>query len=104
MHEFQGDLLIGGLAIRNLHGTLSEAPAPAGQQWSGQFEVEPAQQEVLEVGRQYLLMLDDGRNAEVMVTEVHAEPHEQAVICDFEPWRDRPCGAVQDGPRGRRPR
>lgn len=84
MHEFHGDLLIGGLAIRHLHGEIEEG---RGKKWSGHFEIEPSQEEVVEIGRQYLLMLDDGRNAEVMVTSVHPEPKEQAVVCDFEPWQ-----------------
>jgi hypothetical protein len=85
MHEFHGDLLIGGSAIKHLHGTLEEGEQTGGKQWSGRFQIEPSQEEVLEIGRQYLLMLDDGRNAEVIVTHVHPEPQEQAVVCEFEP-------------------
>ncbi len=85
MHEFHGDLLIGGLAIRHLHGTLEEGEPTGDKQWSGRFQIEPFQEEVLEIGRQYLLMLDDGRNAEVIVTHVHPEPQEQAVVCEFRP-------------------
>jgi hypothetical protein len=89
MREFHGDLLIGGLAIRHLHGTLDEGEATVGaggKQWSGQFEIEPSQEEALEIGRQYLLLLDDGSNAEVMVTHVHPERQQQAVVCEFGPW------------------
>ena len=86
MHEFHGDLLIGGLAIRHLHGTLEEGEQAGEKSWSGQFQIEPAQEEALEVGRQYLLLLDDGRNAEVMVTHVRPEPQEQSVLCEFGPW------------------
>ena len=89
MHEFHGDLLIGGWAIRHLHGTLDEGTAEQTTRWSGRFEVEPSQEDALEVGRQYLLLLDDGRNSEVMVTQVHTEPQQQTVVCDFEPWSDR---------------
>ena len=88
MHEFHGDLLIGGFAIRSLHGELDEAPDDTSSEWSGHFEIEPSQKEVLEVGRQYLLMLDDGRNAEVVVTSVHNEPDQDALVCDFQPWHD----------------
>lgn len=89
MHEFHGDLLVGGWAIRHLHGQLDEGDATDTRQWSGRFEIESSQEEALEVGRQYLLILDDGRNAEVVVTHVHAEPRKQAVFCDFGPWHDR---------------
>lgn len=85
MREFHGDLLIGGLAIRHLHGTLEEGDPASGKHWSGQFEIEPSQEEVLEIGRQYLLLLDDGSNAEVMVTSVHPEAQAQSVVCDFGP-------------------
>ena len=88
MHEFHGDLLIGGVAIRQLHGTLDEGPDEDSAEWSGHFEIEPSQEEVLEVGRQYLLMLDDGRNAEVVVTGVHAEPQQSGLVCDFQPWHN----------------
>ena len=67
MQKFHGDLLIGGLAIRHLEGTLVEGASAQQREWSGQFQLESSQEEVLEIGRQYLLMLDDGRNAEVMV-------------------------------------
>ncbi|MCG8451438.1 MAG: hypothetical protein MI725_17870 [Pirellulales bacterium] len=86
MRDFHGDLLIGGLAIRHLHGTLDEGDEENVQAWSGRFEIESLQEESLEVGRQYLLLLDDGRNAEVVVTHVHAEPEQTTVVCDFEPW------------------
>ena len=84
MHSFHGDLLIGGLAIKNLDGEIDGDETSSQQAaWEGQFKVDPCQTEVLELGRQYLLILDDGRNREVMLTEID-EQADDAVVCRFE--------------------
>ena len=91
VHRFHGDLLIGGMAIRHLDGMLDTGPRESSKEWSGNFKLERAQEDAVEIGRQYLLLLDDGRNAEVMVTEVQGNPDEEdSVICAFEPWARKP--------------
>ena len=85
MVEFHGDLLMGGCVLRNLHGTLEETSPGDAPAWSGHFEIDSTQKESVEVGRQYLLMLEDGRNAEVMVTNVNDQPQQSSLICDFGP-------------------
>jgi hypothetical protein len=93
MHTFHGDLLIGGMAILNVNGlfeqssVLADSPSP---EWSGQFTIDRCQQDDLELGRQYLLLLDDGRNREVMLTDIHpVDDDEASVICEFADCRCR---------------
>ena len=83
MQEFHGNLLIGGLAIKNLDGVLDRQAEADHESWSGQFEVEPFQKDVLEIGRQYLLMLDDGQNHEVVITEIVPGEEGGHVMCQF---------------------
>jgi hypothetical protein len=83
MTEFHGDLLIGGLAVKDVDGMLASDSLEAAESWVGRFAIDPCQQEVLETGRQYLLILDDGRNREVMLTEIHADD-EGSVVCEFQ--------------------
>ena len=84
MRSFHGNLLIGGLAVKNLDGMLEESANGDTPIWSGQFTVDPCQRDVLEVGRQYLLILDDGRNREVVLTDMNAEQEDRPVVCAFE--------------------
>jgi hypothetical protein len=90
MLAFHGDLLIGGMAVKNLEVVLEDGSADPSAMWCGQFTVDPCQQEVLELGRQYLLMLDDGRNREVVLTDIQAANDEESVVCEFDDcvrWR-----------------
>jgi len=84
MQTFQGNLLIGGLALNNVEGILCDDESGTPANWSGQFRIDPCQHEVLEIDRQYLLMLDDGRNREVVLTEIQVESEDGAVVCVFE--------------------
>ena len=87
MHTFHGDLLIGGMAIKNLDGVLEEGTCDHPEPWHGQFETSQQYSSALELGRQYLLILDDGRNREVMLTEIGEAPQEDSVICEFAACR-----------------
>jgi hypothetical protein len=84
MQTFQGNLLIGGLALNNVEGMLCDDESDTPSNWSGQFRVDLCQHEALEIDRQYLLMLDDGRNREVVLTEIQVESEDGAVVCVFE--------------------
>ena len=84
MQTFQGNLLIGGLALNNVEGMLCDDESGAPSNWSGKFRVDLCQHEALEIDRQYLLMLDDGRNREVVLTEIQVESEDGGVVCAFE--------------------
>ncbi len=77
MVRFRGDLLLGGAAIRDLDGTM------AGERWTGQFAVPRRSQSLLETGRPYLLLLDDGRSGQVMLTRVNERPGD-VVLVEFQ--------------------
>lgn len=86
MHTFHGNLLIGGMAIRDLDGVLEEGTTDVPQAWRGKFETSPQFSEALQIGRQYLLELDDGRNREVVLTEIDAGS-ENSLVCEFAACR-----------------
>ena len=84
MQRFLGELLMGGVRLRDLTGSMLDVPAGNGAFWSGFFLVDVQQQPLFERGRPYLLMLDDGRQGQVVVTEL--EPVEGgAMRVEFEP-------------------
>lgn len=86
MASFHGDLLIGGAALRNLDGELRVDQPSAKQSpphWSGTFSVKSEDRELLEIGRQYLLILDDGRKEKVVLTEIR-DGSEQSCDVTFD--------------------
>lgn len=91
MQFFHGDLLIGGVTFRRLHGQLKlEEPSPDSSDWrlAGQLELTRNQVEALELDRLYRLELEDGRAGAVVVSRVDAS--EIGAVIDFEPPRRRP--------------
>ena len=68
MSEFHGRLLIGGMTLGNLFGTL-EQESPS-QTCQGEILIDPSQNEYLESGRPYRLELEDGRAAQIVLTRV----------------------------------
>ena len=78
MHEFHGDLLIGGARLKSLHGELeAELPTPTAEkshEWvlGGHLHLTPQEWESIGANRQYRLELDDGRAAQVVITRVIA--------------------------------
>jgi hypothetical protein len=89
MHEFHGDLLIGGARLKSLHGELEEEqPMPTSgesHEWwlGGHLHLTPEEWESIGPNRQYRLVLDDGRVAQVAITRVISQ-NEKEVVVDFE--------------------
>jgi hypothetical protein len=87
MHAFHhGELLIGGMALRHLHGELEqEEPLTDSSCWrlAGKLRVSPQHQNQLELQRQYLLKIDDGREGLVELTSVTQS--DNALEADFRP-------------------
>jgi hypothetical protein len=87
MHAFHhGELLIGGMALRHLHGELEqEEPLTDSSCWrlAGKLRVSPQHQSQLELQRQYLLKIDDGREGLVELTSVTQS--DDALEADFRP-------------------
>jgi hypothetical protein len=75
MAEIHGQLLIGGLRLRDLVGTLElESTSDSRPRWSGQLLLDLEQGRLLETERPYRLELDDGRAGQVIVARVEAIP------------------------------
>ena len=89
MHAFHhGELLIGGLALRHLHGELQrEELAANSHDWLlyGQLHVSVKHGSQLELRRQYLLKIDDGREGIVELTSL--TPADGDLLADFRPTK-----------------
>lgn len=89
MHAFQhGELLIGGMALRHLQGELEqEEPSASSRGWllAGKLHVSTLDATQLELERQYLLKLDDGREGLVELTRLSAGDGD--LLADFRPRR-----------------
>ena len=84
MVKFQGDLLLGGSALRDLQGVLQTNSDTGAIYWAGQFQIQKQNQPTLEVGRPYLLLLDDGRSSRVVVTQCEEDQSQDALNVHFE--------------------
>jgi hypothetical protein len=87
MHPFQrGELLIGGLALRQLRGELEhEEPSRNSSSWllSGKLRFSAQHGSQLELERQYLLRIDDGREGLVELTSFTTTDGD--LLADFRP-------------------
>jgi len=87
MHAFErGELLIGGMALRQLQGELEqEDPLTDSSCWllSGKLRMSAQQGGQLELKRQYLLKVDDGREGLVELTSMSATDGD--LVADFRP-------------------
>ncbi|MEM8678102.1 MAG: hypothetical protein AAGF97_02000 [Planctomycetota bacterium] len=79
MSGFRGDLLLGGARLRALDGDLTEFPSGHEAVWAGEFRLTHDQANQVEVGRPYLLILDDGRGGKVELTDLATEEDGQAL-------------------------
>lgn len=71
MSEFHGDLLIGGMTLKNLSGTLEEEASAESALWRGELSIEPQQSQLLESGRPYRLEFEDGRAGKIVILKVN---------------------------------
>ncbi len=85
MNRFHGDLLLGGVRLRELDGEIEEDLCVDEELWSGKFRIGREQQSLVEVGRPYLLILDDGRSGRVEVTGIDGALGEDAAVVEFRP-------------------
>lgn len=87
MHDFEGDLLIGGLRLQHLHGELQhEDPADENGDWqlAGRLSLCPDEQRLLELNRRYRLQLEDGRAGAVVISRIEANAPDR-VVAEFQP-------------------
>jgi hypothetical protein len=87
MHAFQhGELLIGGMALRHLQGELEkEEPTRNSSAWllAGKLRLSSQHGGQLELERQYLLRIDDGREGLVELTSL--KDSDGDLLADFRP-------------------
>jgi hypothetical protein len=87
MHDFHGDLLIGGMRLRHIHGELEEEhPDGSAHEWvlTGHLHLSPEQSQQLETDRRYRLLLEDGRAATVVLSRITPEKPDETLV-DFQP-------------------
>jgi hypothetical protein len=89
MHEFEGDLLIGGMRLSHLHGELElEAHEDRALDWdfSGRIVFTPEECQCLECARRYRLVLADGRAGLVVLSRL--EPLDDGhIVGEFLPQK-----------------
>lgn len=85
MTFFEGDLLSGDLALRNVQGMVATDRDPDQQSWTGHFEVSAENAVYLSNDEPYLLLLEDGQSARVMLTEWQPLPNSESLNVRFEP-------------------
>jgi hypothetical protein len=90
MHAFErGELLIGGMALRQLQGKLEQQEqATNSTTWllSGKLRFSSQHGNHLELARQYLLRIDDGREGLVELTKLTSTDGD--LEADFQPRRN----------------
>ncbi len=92
MHEFEGNLLIGGAALKRLRGELEEELQQEGsREWllSGHLRLTPEDWANVRLDRQYRLELADWRSGQVVVTRVAAQTDKE-VVADFRHFPRKP--------------
>jgi hypothetical protein len=94
MQEFHGDLLIGGIRLKDVLGEI-DGELPDGNatecSLSGDLHFRPEQLKQLELHREYRIELENGRAAQVVLSRIEAAFTDE-VLADFEPPR-RPARA-----------
>ena len=78
--EFHGRLLLGGMALKDLAGEIDSDDGHV----SGRFIVDRAELHHLQVGRPYRLELDDGRAAQVVVSQMDVPRNRSSLQVEFD--------------------
>ncbi len=89
MHDFEGDLLIGGMKLSCVHGELeTEIHDNGSQDWefSGRIVLAPQEGEYLQLQRRYRLELADGRAGLVTLSKLEPTDNEH-VVAEFVPLK-----------------
>lgn len=91
MTEFHGNLLIGGMTLKNLIGRIDEETHGRNGVWHGALTVDLNQSEHLECGRPYRLELEDGRAAKVVITRLDRHDGQQSLQIAFDGLSSLEC-------------
>ena len=74
MGEIRGQLLIGGMVLRNLEASLDPGAMDSEPGWTGSLLIDPPHHESLQLARPYRLELDDERAAQIEVSQFEFVP------------------------------
>jgi len=83
MHKFHGELLIGGMRLRDLEGELEDRGDSGTPSFAGRFTIDPAQRAWLALNRPYRLQLDDGRAGQVVLSKMDVPDGEMTMLVEF---------------------
>ena len=84
MRRFHGDLLMGGLAIREIDGVIDQEDIEPNHHNEGHFEVDAEKQSVLELDRPYLLVIDSGESMKLVVKDLDETNDHRRLVVQFE--------------------
>lgn len=84
MRRFHGDLLMGGLSLREIDGVIEDELKEPEHHHEGHFEVDVEKQAVLELNRPYLLMTDNGDSMKLVVKKMDETGDHSRLIVQFE--------------------
>jgi hypothetical protein len=88
VHEYHGDLLIGGDLLKHLQVDLEdEQPQDGSRDWvlAGHLHLTAEQCQLVEMDRPYRLQLADGRAGQVVVCCIKADGQPNDLLADFGP-------------------
>lgn len=83
MADLRGNLLIGGMTLKNVSGRFKEEPAQ-GENWGGELLIDQDQARFLETERPYRLELEDGRAGKIVITRFQSMPSQQNLQVTFK--------------------
>jgi hypothetical protein len=86
MRDFEGELLIGGMTLKQLHVELTEGqPHDNSHDYllCGRLTLAAQEHELLQIGRRYRLQLNDGRAGQVVIESMNRYGH--SVVAEFRP-------------------
>ena len=89
MRDFEGELLIGGMTLKQLHVELIDGQREHDSGdflLSGRLTLGAPERDLLEVGRRYRLQLPDGRAGAVVIASMNN--FGRSVVAEFHPQRD----------------
>ncbi|HVX62851.1 MAG TPA: hypothetical protein VHC19_19685 [Pirellulales bacterium] len=101
MAELRGNLLIGGMTLKNLLGNMSEEAPAQGEQWGGELFIDEDQRQFLETERPYRLELEDGRAGKIVITRfesVSGQPNLHAAFKGLSSFEGQRLSLAWDKP------
>lgn len=85
MEEIHGNLLVGGMTLKNLCGIIDNGVASgADNVWHGRISLNRTDKNCVQIGRRCRLELDDGRAGQVVVSRIDNSDEHLKLLIEFE--------------------